>query len=459
MPITWGDNVEVPAGEGETHYPTPAESRPYTPPRSMGGREIPEGELDERIQMHHQADADVQRQRELQNEQDAEDIGYEDAVQEENEARQAGQEPKQDIDAYHKGIKPSRIILGAVGALLVLQQLAGASIPFGGSAWKGSPSYPYQGDCFKDGSPHFTEVKELLQSAVAPSWTGTAADGYTTANSSLMTQVQTMANLDLELEKLVQSHAEIVSQTQLGIGVEQDVLIVAFPIILCLESRPESLAAAYTAAVATAAAAVGAAVGLLSWCLGTSIQTQQTVNGLSYDGVIAAAQKVIHDYASARVTQPGGSVASDTPVSGGVSVSSAVSGTPTVASSPGSASGVGPQRAPLNATPGEGQGVGVDSPWVAATPDEGAPVAPAGPMPGVAQVSQPSGQAANRSGGVASPSTRVDRQGQQGAPEEAVRAGEGEDSGAGLATPGVERAPIDVAAAGPDQAPAPTPTP
>jgi hypothetical protein len=247
--------------------------------------------------------------------------------------------------------KPSSIILGALAALLVLQEMTGASIPFGGSVFEGSPSYPYQGGCFKDGSPHFTEVKALLQSAVAQGWTGTAADAYTTANSSLMTQAQTMANLDLELEKLVKSHAEIIEKTRLGIGQEQLVLIVAYPVIRSLESSWSTWVAAYNAACAAAAAAVGAAMGLLSWCLGTSIQTKQAVDGLSYGGVIAAAQKVIDAYASAGVSVPqsGGSVASDrTPVSGGVSVSS---GTPTVASSPGSASGVGPQRAPLNASP------------------------------------------------------------------------------------------------------------
>ena len=173
------------------------------------------------------------------------------------------------------------------------------------------------------------------------------------------------------------------------------------------------------------------------------------------DNVKAAFPSVTVD-----VPQSGGSAASDgADVSGSGSVSSAASGRPTVVSSPGSASGVGPQRSAVDASTDEGQGVGVDSPPVAGTANQGAAVTPASPMPGVAPVSQPSGQSASLSGGVASPSNRVNPQGQQGAPEEAVPAGDGEDIEAGSGTPAAERAPIDVAAARPQQAPAPAPAP
>jgi hypothetical protein len=361
---------------------------------------------------------------------------------------------EEEFEKKLQGVLPSRIIIGALTTLLSLQEFAGASIPFGGSAWKGSPSYPYQGDCFKEGSQDFTEVAALLQMAAPASWQGEAADAYTAANSTLVTLAQTMADLDLEMQKLVKDHAEVVSQTQLGIGIQQDVLIVALPIMFLLEKKPETFTPAFIAAITIAGAALLAAVGLLSWCLGTSIQTQQAVDGLAYGDVIAAAQAVVDPSVTVSVPLSTGSVASDfAPVSGSVPVSSAISGAPSVASSPGSASGWG--RTPLHASTGDGQRVGVDSPpQVVATPDPAAPVTPGAPM--MAQVRQPSGQAANRSGSYASPGNRINRQAGQATPEDAVRAGDSEDAGAGSGTWGAERAPIDGAA---EQAPASTPAP
>jgi len=358
--------------------------------------------------------------------------------------------------AETEGVLPSRIILGALAAVMLMQQLAGVSIPFGGSAWEGSPTYPYQGDCFKEGSQDFTEVVALLKAAEPSNWDGEAADTYTTANSTVVTQAQAMADLDLEMEKLVKSHAEVVSQTQLGIGIEQDVLIVAFPIILALESYWQTFTIAQTSARVTAVAAIGAAVGLLGWCLGTSIQTQQAVDALGYGDVIAALKPVIDAYASASapVTQPSQSVASPgADVSGGVSASSA---------SPGS--DVAPQRSPLNAATGEDQPAGADAPQTGPTADQEAPSTPTvssspGSTSGVAQVGQPSRQAANLSGGSASAGNRTNPQSQQVAAEDAAPATDSEDAEAGSGTQGAERAPIDAAAAVPEPTLAPTARP
>ena len=233
-----------------------------------------------------------------------------------------------------------------------MQQLAGAALPVGLSAWEGSPPYPCQGDCFKAGSQYFTEVVAWLQTAVPPSWRGAAADAYTAELSTLVTQAQTMAALDLEMETLVKDHAEVVVDTQLGIGVEQGVLIVAYPIVRVLEVKPETYPAALSAATATAGGAIYAAMGLLSWCLGTSVQTGQAVDQLAYGDVIAAVQGVIDAFSSAAVSapRPSGSVASShAPDFDSLSVSSAISVTPTVAASPGPASGLRPhQVAPMD---------------------------------------------------------------------------------------------------------------
>ncbi|OBA71717.1 hypothetical protein A5641_10415 [Mycobacterium sp. 1554424.7] len=353
---------------------------------------------------------------------------------------------------------PSRIILAALTTLLGMQQLAGASIPFGGSAWKGSPTNPFQGDCFESGSRDFTDVADLLRMAVPQSWQGAAADAYTTANSALITQAQTMTDLDREMEKLVKDHAECVSQTQLGIGIEQDVLIAVYPMIVFLESNYYTFFKARTAAIAVSAAAVGAAVALLSWCLGTSIQTQQAVNRLAYGDVLAAVLAAIEAYASAPAPQSNASVASDGAYdSSTVSVSSRTAGTPTAASSPGSTSGSGPQRTSLDASTGEGQRLSVHSPEVAATPHRGAALTPGSPMPSVAQPGQRSGQAANLAGSLTSPSNSSNPPGEPAVPEQAVRAGESEDTEAASGTQRNERAPIDVTAAGLEQTPAPAP--
>jgi hypothetical protein len=414
-------------------YPTPATSRPYGGGGSIGRRGLSEEELQDKI------------------------------FEKSNEPKFSGkrsldQKKEDEVDNY-EGVLPSRIILGAMVVLVGLQQLAGLSIPFGVSAWKGSPNQRYQGDCFPLGSQHFTEVARLLQTAVPRSWRGEASDGYAEKISTLVTQAQTMARLDLEMQQLVKDHAGRISKTQMGIGIEQDILIAVYPVIRYLESDWRTFWVALTTARVTAVAAVGAAVGLLGWCLGTSIQTQQAVDRLGYGDVITALKPLFDAHQSAKVPAPQSqsraSVASGhAPVFPTMAGPSAIADTPTVTPSPGSASGSGPQRAPRHESTGAGQPSEVDAQQIAATPNPVPPSTPASPMPSAAQVRQPSGQAANPSGGVASPSERIIP---HGAAEEAVRAGDGEETGADSGTEGAERAPIDVAAA--DREPAPTPAP
>ncbi|OBA72855.1 hypothetical protein A5641_07290 [Mycobacterium sp. 1554424.7] len=363
---------------------------------------------------------------------------------------------KKPIETY----APSAIILSTIEVLVLLQELAGLSLPFGASAWKGSSTYPYPGDCFQDASPHFTEAAALLHQACAPGWQGEAADSYRSATSTLITQAQTMADLHREMKNLVKHHAEVVSRTQFGIGIEQDALIAVLPVVIAKQSVLHTLPLAWQIAIAAATITLTAALSLLGWCLGTSIQTKQAVDGLAYDDVIAASQAVIDAYAPAAfpVPQSSQSAASDgEQVWGSVSESSGGSGTPSAASTPDTARGSGPT--PLDAPSAEHQRLGRDSSPGVVTADQAELVTPSSPMPTLAQVSQPSGQAAHPSGNLTAPGSRHNPQDQQGAPEDAVRAGDSDDIAAGSATAGAERAPIDISAAGPQQAPASTSAP
>ena len=130
-------------------------------------------------------------------------------------------------------VRPSLIILGTIPVLIGLQEFAGLSIPFGGSASADSPP-PYQGDCFREGSQHFTKVAELVALADPQDWGGESSEDYDANKKTLKEQAETMARLDLEMEKLVKDHSERVRKTQLGIGIEQDILILGLAIVVVL---------------------------------------------------------------------------------------------------------------------------------------------------------------------------------------------------------------------------------
>jgi hypothetical protein len=374
------------------------------------------------------------------------------------------------IDHKRSHFMPSTIILLAMSTNLILQQLAGLSFssPFGVCAWVGSPTDPYRGDCFTDGAQHLRDVNKELTGGVPRRWRGVAADDHKTINQQLIEQVTKMAGLDSEMQRLVSDHAETVHGTQWQMGPPQLTLLVAYPIIRFWERADYWRSYWWCLGVARALAAstVGTCLGLAITCSVKASHTASAVNALDYGGVLAKVQELIPQ-SSSGVAAPrssgSGSVAPEFPQLSGAFVSSG-SGTPSVASSAGVAGGVGPQRPLRDGSPGEERRVGVDAAQVAESADRGAPVAPAPSMPSVAQVGQPLGQVANLSGGSvspgsASPSNRVNAQGQRGAGEEVVRAGEGEDIAAGSGAQGAERAPIDVAAAEAERAPTTRPAP
>ena len=361
-------------------------------------------------------------------------------------------------DAEQRGdIFPSRIVLIALGFLVSLQQMTGLSVPLGFSELKEAPNQPYQGNDFAVGSQFFTDCAALLGQGVPPTWEGKAADVFGTANDDLIKLAETIASLDLDMERFVKEHAGVISEARMGIGIEQDTLIVALPIIFFMEKNATTYLKAWKAARALAAAAIAAAVGLLGWCLGTSIQAQLAVDKLGYGAVLEAAKKIAPS--AATLALPAGSVVSDVaPMSSSVSGASGFAGTSSVASSSGSASGSGQGRAPLDASPAEGQPFGADSTQVAETLDQAAPLT-VSPMPGLAPMSQSSGPAPIRSGGVASPGGRPNPPPGQGADE---GSGDVEDTpaavieGTGIKIPAAYAA-LGRSAAEPAETPATTP--
>jgi len=230
---------------------------------------------------------------------------------------------------------PSSWILWALGIIMTLQELAGLSVPFGLSAVPFMPLQPERGDGFKDGSTRFTDVNtELAQAVVDPQqWSGKAADSYNEANATLMTQARTLADLDGRMAAIVEDQADWVAKTQLGLGVEQDALLVAYPIIRALETRPDAFVGACIATLAIVSSAYTAATGLVANLIARSVINAGRANTTSgqYGEVSAAAQHVASDGAPARVS------VADTAGSGAVgfgAVSASMSGSPLSSGAP-----------------------------------------------------------------------------------------------------------------------------
>ncbi|MBY0440847.1 MAG: hypothetical protein K2Q25_01730, partial [Mycobacteriaceae bacterium] len=140
------------------------------------------------------------------------------------------------------GCVPSRIVFCALVIVICLQQLAGAALPFGFSevTWPGLPkaplpSHPEKGDFFKESAQEITEVSTVLQQARPSDWQGLTADAYTSANAALLAVAQQLAQLDRTMERYVNEQAAHVTQTQLGLGIEQDGLVAAYLLIGWLE--------------------------------------------------------------------------------------------------------------------------------------------------------------------------------------------------------------------------------
>jgi len=198
---------------------------------------------------------------------------------------------------------PIMIVLKTMVAVLAAQELSGMICPQGFPRVTSAPGNPYQGGCLQSGSQDFIDVAGLLSQATAPSWTGAGADAYNAANATLVTQAQSMSDLDLQFENAVADHATAVSKTQDTLGGVLDSLVVTLAIVttltylatadgvLTLDGLP-FLERAFWIARAAAVASISTATGAMIYCTTKSFETQKKVDGINYDAVMNAAQAV-----------------------------------------------------------------------------------------------------------------------------------------------------------------------
>lgn len=374
------------------------------------------------------------------------------------------------FDYSTKAGTPTTLFIGVLIDLIIYQQTCGVSFPsgveqtamqivYGTTNCKGIPIDPYQGDCFEVGSHRMAELVALLQDTVPQTWQGDAADAYTAATSSLRTQAQNMADLDDKLQQIVADHADIVHDAQIGLGVVQDLFTAAyFKYVRPMESHPDTLDMAYVAIYYFTFIAVTLTLGFIGGLLADASATADEVAALGYSEAAAAAQTVIDTYLSApdSASQSDESANTAATIDGdGSAFVSALQSSSTLQSSGWVAADSADVSGGLSTSSASGElgaSVGVDSPQVATTPEQETSLTAASAMRVASQLGEPSGQAAGLAGGSASPGSRSDPRARRAAAAEADGAGQGEESGAGAGTPGAERAPIGVGAAGLGQA-------
>lgn len=290
--------------------------------------------------------------------------------------------------------RPDQVVFAAIIVTIFFQQLAGFSAPFGLSA----ASEPERGDYLKNGSQDFGEVHSLLADAVAQDWVGSAAGRYCAANTTLQELVLQMAELDSDMSGAVNGQADCVAQTQLGIGIEQDLLLAVYGAVWAMECAGMD-SAAWIVAFTLSGFALIAAAGLLINCAVTSQSHADTANGIDYGAVAQAARQLIEGYQA--VGSPVG-----TPLRAVHAVTSAP------------ASFRGPTAAPLMPAPRpEAPTVAPSNSWGGA----GRPRAEGG-LRGAAVSNQvraagQPGRAANLPSGIAQPGSGPERQNQRPLPE------------------------------------------
>lgn len=331
---------------------------------------------------------------------------------------------------------PSRIVLSALGIMLIFQEIAGMSLPFGFSQWQAVPGHPDQGDSLKRGSQDFSEVDELLHKAVPVTWQGKAAQDYRRANSTLMDLAQKMVDQDLHMERIVKKHAECVTQTQLALGITQDILIAAYPVVCILEKSFTTYYEAYDVAYDASVSAIITGIGLLSACLKHADDTVGKTHNVDYADIMHEANKIggIHSRAPSEFATSVSGGNNYAVVPGPAGASSTIPGTPTSTFSPDRFSGAGQA-----ATAAEQRLAWASGP--AAPITFGAPSASG-------QATNSTGSAAASQNGTVQPGQRE----QQAAPEEATSIDDVEDVGASSDVPWCGPAPIVVTAPKPGQA-------
>jgi hypothetical protein len=359
-------------------------------------------------------------------------------------------------------------------------------------------------------------AEQLKSAIPGDQWQGPASRNYADLGSTLEDLATTMAELDLKLAGLVKFQAEWVTHFRLGFGILKDLLIVAYVIELYLKATTVATLGGGMAAAQIFAITVSVIALSLAALMLTALGTISGVVGGEADDVTAEYAEVAGKAKEKPSDTPPAEekmapatesrVSSIEDISAGTSDISAMALSPesaSVADRPKLASVAGEgasadERAPLRALAGEAETLGdgsPETPEAPETPDGATPSTPS--MPSMAQLAQMSGQAAKLSGHASQHMNLVNQtmgqiqqlaqMAQQGqgaaapaeeaavaeaapaeaalvgaapaeaalvgaAPAEARFAGDVEGAGAALGTEAAERAPIDAAAVGAEQA-------
>lgn len=314
---------------------------------------------------------------------------------------------------------------------------------------------PDKGASFTSGADKYETVFLYLAEA-APDprdWNGDAATAYAEATAALQALVQTMQDLDKKMQTLMADQGAEVAKAHNAIAVTLLGLVIAQGIALSLYLIPvvgHEISAAWQILAAFAACATVLAFEMFTLSNSMSLSHEIRAVALEYGEV---AEKAIPNSSFARIEVTG---AEETKTGDFNAISdslSAFSGTPTVASLAGLAPAAGDSR--------EERGVLEVLKSDGATPVEPAPAEAAAGWspPTLSQVTQASGQLAqpmNFANQMAGQVQQLASAGQprpaaqkspaeEAAPAEPALAGAGE--GAGMGTPGAERAPVDAVAA------------
>ncbi|CQD17189.1 putative alanine and glycine rich protein [Mycobacterium lentiflavum] len=303
---------------------------------------------------------------------------------------------------------------------------------------------PCDGADFAAGSQQLIEISDQLRSALPDDdWQGDASQAYAQQVTTLRTLAQEMAELDRQLADITKNQAEWVTHMRLAFGILKDLLMAAFAIELALKisvPQPAGLALAQTFATTVAVLGIGAASSFVLTLFRYSQDNADKANEMiskyqklapvstgatpAESHVAAAPRSITPDFAEVS--------SKTTDVFSAVEVAPARPDASTKQSNPAGAADTSERRRVLEAR------------------DEAAPAAAlSSSAPTLAAVAQMPGKAAQlgQSAGPR-PIYPVSRTGQQaGLIEDEGLADDVADAAAAPGTEGVERAPIEFAAA------------
>ncbi|OBG68459.1 MULTISPECIES: EspA/EspE family type VII secretion system effector [unclassified Mycobacterium] len=331
---------------------------------------------------------------------------------------------------------------------------------------------PDEGADLENGSQQFAELTEQLKAALPKDgWQGEGADAYAELGTQLQEIAVAMAKLDTDLATLVKDQAEWVVHMRFAFGLLKDALFVAFVIEMAMFMGvpPAGPLAAKIFAGTVCAIGIAAALGFLGNLAYWSVEYGNKAKALSdqYTALAAGTVQTGSPASAVVTTSEESSVSSFEAVSNSMS---GMSGVSRVSAAPASSTGAAHRSDDEHAQPAAGVSAGAAPAPVTAgtpaspeTPEATQPAAPTVTMPTVAQLAQMSGQSSklssqlspheamfNRAMGPLQQLVETGELQSQDAAEEIQ--GEAEDAWAGAGAGSAGRAPVEVGAAGVDQA-------